>query len=201
MRQKRVKQATIDNLKKGGVITEVQPILLKDYDKVYLELGSGKGQFITSLAKDNPNTLWIAMEININVCYRILEKKEALTLDNLIIILGDANHLLGYFGPNQIDGLFLNFSDPWPKPKHHKRRLTYPYFLSQYQQILKKDAIIQFRTDHLDLFRDSLDYFSNDFEVFDVEKQLPASLYMTEYEEKKRQDGPIYQLNARIKHD
>ncbi|MFU8792948.1 MAG: tRNA (guanosine(46)-N7)-methyltransferase TrmB [Acholeplasmataceae bacterium] len=200
MRQKRIKNATIETLKAGGVITELEMIDTSSYEHVYLEIGSGKGQFITSLAKDHKDALWVAMEVNINVCYRILEKKEALELNNLIIILGDANHILAYFKPQHIDGLFLNFSDPWPKAKHHKRRLTYPSFLKQYQTILKKDAIIQFRTDHKDLFDDSLDYArSTDFELIEVNKHLEKSQYMTEYEEKKRQDGPIYQFKAREK--
>ena len=138
MRQKRVKNATVETLKKHGVVTELEKIDVSSYETVYLEIGSGKGQFITSLAKDNKTSLWIAMEVNINVCYRILEKKQEQNLDNLIVILGDANHILAYFEPHQIDGIFLNFSDPWPKAKHHKRRLTYPSFLKQYQTLLKK---------------------------------------------------------------
>ena len=198
MRQKRVKQATYETLSDGGVLIKPELLDFKEAH-VYLEIGSGKGLFITSLAKDNPENRYVALEININVCYRILEKKEAQDLSNLTIILGDASDLSSYFKAHSVDHIYLNFSDPWPKAKHHKRRLTYPTFLNMYEKILKKDGIIQFRTDHHGLFEDSLTYIKTHFDVFEITNDLNESSYMTEYEMKKRSVGPIYQLKARIK--
>ncbi|MCR3905904.1 MAG: tRNA (guanosine(46)-N7)-methyltransferase TrmB [Tenericutes bacterium] len=197
MRQKKIKSATIENLESQGVIVEIQKLKL-DNRKRFLEIGSGKGQFITAKAKDYPDHLWIAMEVNINVCYRILEKKLEMNLDNLVIVHGDAQYLEQYFDYDSVDGLYLNFSDPWPKKRHHKRRLTAPSFLKQYCKILKKDAFIQFRTDHLSLFQDSLEYIEPYLNIKSVDYDLDVSAYMTEYEEKKRELGPIYQLIGEV---
>lgn len=201
MRQKRIKYVTLDLLKEHGVITEVTDLNIPKDKKIFLEIGSGKGQFITSLAQDHPNDFFIAMEVNKYVIYRILEKKLELGLDNLMIVLGDAKNLETYFTSTQVDYLYLNFSDPWPKAKHHKRRLTYPNFLRLYLKILKKDAYLQFRTDHLNLFIDSLEYMETYFDIMDVTYDLEPSTYMTEYEEKKRVLGPIYQLKGKVKQD
>lgn len=201
MRQKRLKYVTKELLEEHGVITEVKHLEIPKDKHVYLEIGSGKGQFITSLAKNHPDDFFIAMEVNMYVIYRILEKKLDMKLDNLMIVLGDAKELETYFAHDKINLLYLNFSDPWPKSKHHKRRLTYPSFLRLYLKILKKDAFLQFRTDHLNLFIDSLDYMEDYFDITDVTYDLEPSDYMTEYEEKKRKLGPIYQLKGKVKQD
>ncbi|PKK92958.1 MAG: tRNA (guanosine(46)-N7)-methyltransferase TrmB, partial [Tenericutes bacterium HGW-Tenericutes-6] len=93
MRQKKIKYATRELMEAYDVITLPKMLDLNDDRPVFIEIGSGKGQFITSLARDNKAHLYIALEMNINVCYRILEKKNELKLDNLIIILGDAKDL------------------------------------------------------------------------------------------------------------
>ena len=197
MRQKRIKHATRELLSKHDVIIDLK-MLDVSHQKVSLEIGSGKGKFITDLARDYPLELFVAMEVNINVCYRILEKKLEENLNNLIIILGDASNLLSYFEPNSIDQIYLNFSDPWPKKRHHKRRLTAPSFLKQYISILKHDGLLQFRTDHHDLFQDSMETIHDYFEITDIQTQLEPSNYMTEYELKKRQEGPIYQIIGKV---
>jgi tRNA (guanine-N7-)-methyltransferase len=202
MRQKKVKYATPELLSAYGVNISPNLIELDPNRKTYLEIGSGKGQFIAAKALNHPEELWIAMEMNINVCYRILEKKNELKLDNLMIILGDAENLDLYFESSVLDGIYLNFSDPWPKKRHHKRRLTAPDFLSTYQHILKEGAFIQFRTDHADFFHDSIETMESAFDIMDCNLDLPESTYMTEYEVKKRQIGPIYQLTGKVrKHD
>lgn len=199
MRQKHLKYVNKEILESEGVIVGIKKIpLLKE--KVFLEIGSGKGLFITSMAKDYPDNHYIAMEVNINVCYRILEKKKELGLENLTIVLGNAEEILSYFNLNTIDGLYLNFSDPWPKKKHHKRRLTYPLFMEKYIQILKNQAIIQFRTDHIDLFDSSIEYMHPYLNIESVNYNLEVSNYMTEYEIKKRKIGPIYQLIGKVEH-
>lgn len=197
MRQKRLKYVSKELLATHGVI--VQPSKINVPDKpIHLEIGSGKGQFITRLAQAYPDIYFVAMEVNINVCYRILEKKEAMNLTNLAIIYGDAGLLDQYFAPHQIDMIYLNFSDPWPKKKHHKRRLTAPSFLKMYTTIQKPDGLLQFRTDHLDLFEDSIQTISTCYTIIDLNRNLNISEFMTEYEEKKRQDGPIYQLTGKV---
>lgn len=200
MRQKRVHAATKDRMQAGGVIIDLTKIVLPK-TKISLEIGSGKGQFITALAKDHPSETFIALERNINVCYRILEKKEAHDLSNLIIILGDADHITGFFEPNMIDQIYLNFSDPWPKARHHKRRLTSPTYLEFYQRLLKPGGKLQFRTDHASFFHDAIEDIETYFLIESIDRDLKPSAYMTEYEEKKRATSLIYQLKARIIHD
>lgn len=200
MRQRHIKLATIEHLKDMGVL--VEPMLLEiHHARVHLEIGSGKGQFITKLAKDYPDDLFIAVEMDRNVTYRIAEKKLEQKLDNLMILLTEANHLDLWLKPQQIDTIYLNFSDPWPKARHHKRRLTFPTMLEKYTYLLKKEGMLQFRTDHLGLFEDSISYIEKYFEIYDMTLDLEASSYMTEYEEKKRLLGHIYQLKGTIIHD
>ncbi|MBU1141728.1 MAG: tRNA (guanosine(46)-N7)-methyltransferase TrmB [Firmicutes bacterium] len=199
MRQKKLKYVSRELLKSQGVLIDIQQIKLNTAD-AYLEIGSGKGLFITSIAKDHPQNIYISMEINLYVCYRILEKKNELKLDNLIIILGDASNLLSYFEPKSINGLYLNFSDPWPKIKHHKRRLTAPSFMEKYLIILKDQANIQFRTDQIEFFDSSIEYMHPYINIEKIDYQLEESVYMTEYEIKKRKIGPIYQLIGKVEH-
>lgn len=202
MRQKKIKHATIENLEKFGVLMTPSPIKIDTAVITTLEVGSGKGRFITSLAKDFPNQMFIAVEREQNVCYRLAQKKSVLELDNLIIIMDDAEKLDEYLADVKVDNIHLNFSDPWPKKKHHKRRLTYPTMLEQFKKYLKVDGKIIFRTDHADLFVDSFQYFSEaSFIVLDCNWALSPSDYMTEYEVKKRLDGPIYQLITEQSHD
>lgn len=198
MRQKKVKNLDIEVMNTLGVITTINKIDIDSkYNKINLEIGSGKGQFITTLAIDNPNELFIALEKNINVCYRIVEKKLEHKIDNLIVILGDSIDLLEMLNKESIDNLFLNFSDPWPKARHHKRRLTYQPFLDLYKQLLKTTGTFQFRTDHLELFNDSLEYFENNFDIYEVDRDFVGEKYSTEYEDKKRIKGVIYQCRGR----
>lgn len=200
LRQRHIKSATIDNLIGMGV--HVEPVMLPfETPKVHVEIGSGKGQFISQLALDHPDETFIAVEMDRNVCYRIAEKKVSMNLDNLIIILAPAEHLDLWLHQHSMDVIYLNFSDPWPKKKHHKRRLTYPTMLDKYRYLLKEDGILQFRTDHLELFEDSLTYLDGYFKVIEEVRNLDESAYMTEYEEKKRKLGPIYQLKGKIIHD
>lgn len=196
MRQKKIKHLNIEHLKQLGVITSITPLDFQDNQRVVLEVGSGKGKFISQMALDDPLTLFIAFEINMSVLYRIYEKKRDLKLDNLMLVLGDANHLDSYFSPRTIDEIYLNFSDPWPKARHHKRRLTYPTFLNIYKKILKKDGKFEFRTDHHSFFEDSCQYFASVFNKIEINHQLAESKYMTEYEIQKRVLGPIMQIKG-----
>ncbi len=199
MRQKRIKNATKEVLKAHGVIVEPTPLVLKR-EKCFLEVGSGKGQFITQLALDFPSIDFVAFEMNINVCYRIMEKKIAYGLDNLTIVLDQAEHLEQYLPKQRVDAIYLNFSDPWPKAKHHKRRLTYPTYLAIYQNLLKPRGTLQLRTDQLAFFLDSIEYMKQNFDILERWDDVQPSRYMTEYEEKKRQLGPIYQIIGKVTH-
>ena len=199
MRQKRVKGVDENLLSLHGVITDIKTITLPNMP-IEIEIGSGKGEFITSLAKDHPDVHYIALEKNLSVCYRILEKKELLKINNLTIILGDAAQLLTYLGHTKVRKIYLNFSDPWPKKRHHKRRLTAETFIPLYLQILTPEGILQLRTDHQGLFDDSIDSLSKSFDIIEINRDLKPSNYMTEYEIKKRLLGPIYQLSGRKKH-
>ena len=196
MRQKNLKYVNIELMEQNGVITQPTKLNIENF---HLEIGAGKGMFITSLAKDNPNELFIAIEKNINVCYRILEKE--LDLNNLIIILDDATNLLEYFNLGSAKMIYLNFSDPWPKARHHKRRLTFYPFLEMYNELLNDLGHIQVRTDHLAFFEDSVEYIETKFNVLDVNYDFPKTNYQTEYESKKRLKGKIYQLKAGKKND
>ncbi|WP_025724566.1 tRNA (guanosine(46)-N7)-methyltransferase TrmB [Acholeplasma granularum] len=197
MRQKKVKEATLENLISLGVLTSPDQFKMNKADNVTLEVGSGKGKFITSLANDFPDQTFIAVERDINVCYRLAFKRQELKLNNLIIIMDDALKLYEYLKDIKVDLIQLNFSDPWPKKKHHKRRLTYPSMLNIFKQFLKNNGKIILRTDHVDLFNDSFQYFNESgFKIIECNWDLEASNYMTEYEVKKRQFGPIYQLVA-----
>lgn len=184
-----------------GAQFEIKKVALDITKEVRVEIGSGKGQFITALAKDFPDIQFVAIEKDIDVCYRIAEKKMAYDLKNVWILNLDAMHLEELFDASTIDLIYLNFSDPWPKKKHHKRRLSAPKFSLVYQRLLKPAGMIQLRTDHDVFFKDSIDTLSVGFDIIDIQHDYPQTPYMTEYEEKKRPFGPIYQLRGTKKHD
>lgn len=175
----------------------MKPQTIKSNKKIKLEIGSGKGRFITMLAESDPESLYVAMERDVNIAYRILQKQEEHLLDNLLIILNDAEHLEDFFEPNSIDTIYLNFSDPWPKSRHHKRRLTHETYNRIYRKLLKKNGVIELRTDHEDFFNDSIDYFRlAGFIVYDIMYESNEIFNMSEYEIKKRNLGPIYSFKV-----
>src|SRR5699024_5497571 len=108
-------------------------------------MGTGMEIFITSVDARNHNIYYLFIEIDKNVMIRVVEKAEALKLDNLRLVLLDANHLNDYFQVSEVDKIYLNFSDPWPKNRHAKRRLTHSTFLTSYKSILREDAIVEFK--------------------------------------------------------
>ncbi|WP_261806083.1 tRNA (guanosine(46)-N7)-methyltransferase TrmB [Lapidilactobacillus luobeiensis] len=168
-----------------------------------LEIGSGKGQFIIGMAQQNPRLNFIAMEIQASALGMILQKQVELQLPNLQLFLGDGAAVTDYFAPAEIADLYLNFSDPWPKTKHAKRRLTYPSFLAQYQQILLPAGQLRFKTDNRGLFEYSLQSLNASGWLFDfVSLDLHQSERVdtnieTEYEQKFAARGQvIYALDA-----
>ena len=171
---------------------------------IHIEIGMGKGQFLTKLAELNPNINYIGIEKFTSVLLRASEKLETLDLTNVRIINVDALMLNEYFAEGEIAQIYLNFSDPWPKNAHAKRRLTSNRFLPVYQNILKKDGEIHFKTDNRLLFEFSLESMNEyGMKLQNISLDLHHSDFegniMTEYEERFSQFGPIYRLEAKFR--
>ena len=124
----------------------------KNNNPIYVEIGTGKGRFITTLAQNNPDINYVGIEKYSSVLIRALEKQQELQLNNLIFIRMDAENVNDIFEKEEIDKIYLNFSDPWPKDRHAKRRLTSRQFLARYDEFLKKDGTVEFKTDNKELF-------------------------------------------------
>ena len=193
MRLKNVKGANDIIIK--GTYYEANPYIYKgnwnryfnNDNPIYIEIGMGKGDFIIENAKRYPNINFIGIEKYDSVIVRAIQKSNELELDNLKIVRIDANKLNDVF-LKEIDTIYLNFSDPWPKDRHAKRRLTSPEFLNIYDNIFKNTKKIIMKTDNIDLFNYSLDsltlhgyeitYKTNDLNCLDDDN------IMTEYENK-----------------
>ncbi|MBR4410445.1 MAG: tRNA (guanosine(46)-N7)-methyltransferase TrmB [Firmicutes bacterium] len=124
---------------------------------VYLEIGCGKGKFILTRAQRNPEANYIAVEGQENVILRAMEKAEAAGLANLRLFNDFVNDLNDYFEKGELAGVYLNFSDPWPKARHDKRRLTYHKRLENYFQVMGEDGFVEFKTDNEGLFEFTLE--------------------------------------------
>lgn len=160
---------------------------------IYIEVGMGKGQFITTLAQKNPEINYIGIEKYSSVLVRALEKMDAMENPptNIRFIRMDAENICSMFEKDEVSRIYLNFSDPWPKDRHAKRRLTSQEFLKRYDRILKPDGYVEFKTDNKDLFQFSLeqvepagwhlDAFTWDLHNDEV---LNQGNVMTEYEQK-----------------
>lgn len=160
---------------------------------IMIEVGMGKGKFITEHAIKNPNINYLGIEKYSSVLIRAIEKRKDLELSNLFFIRMDAVELCEVFGKGEIDRVYLNFSDPWPKDRHAKRRLTSRQFFEKYDYILKEDGIVEFKTDNRLLFDFSLEEIPNTKfmivnKTFDLHKDVEDELYIgnitTEYEDK-----------------
>lgn len=166
---------------------------------IRIEVGMGKGKFIMQLAKENPEINYIGIEKYSTVLLRALQKMELEPLPNVVFLCIDAKELTEVFDKEEIDRIYLNFSDPWPKDRHAKRRLPSHQFLEKFDQILKKDGRLEFKTDNLGLFQfavDELPIANWKAEVITYDLHHDAELcqgnIMTEYEEKfSSQGNPI----------
>lgn len=174
------------------------------YKELHIEIGMGKGSFISKLATENKDILYVGIE----VCKPVLalavkklaryEEENNIKLDNLYLIDTDAKNLNEIFEKGEVDKIYLNFSDPWPKKKHSKRRLTSDDFIAVYRQILNVKGNIEFKTDNRKLFEYSIvnlnknkvdmEYVSLDLHSDDIPNVV------TEYEEKFSKLGPIYKI-------
>ena len=172
---------------------------------LHLEIGTGKGRFIMQLAQEHPEINYIGIEKYSSVLLRCLEKQEELQLQNLFFIRGDAELINTYFAEGEIEKIYLNFSDPWPKDRHARRRLTSGEFLARYDSFLAPSGHIEFKTDNQDLFTFSLeeiecsDVWHLDASTRDLHNDpvMSRGNIMTEYEEKFSGMGnPICKLIA-----
>lgn len=169
---------------------------------IHIEVGSGKGAFITGMALKNPEINYIGIDIQLSVLSYALDKVLASQAPNVRLLRVDGSSLTNYFDAGEVDMMYLNFSDPWPKSRHEKRRLTYKSFLDTYKQILPENGEIHFKTDNRGLFEYSLASFSRyGMTLKQVWLDLHASDYpdnvMTEYEARFAKKGQvIYRLEA-----
>ncbi len=174
--------------------------IFQNNNPLYIEIGMGKGQFITTLARNNPDINYIGIERYSSVCLRAVQKVADEDIPNLRFICFDAAEITDIFDKNEIDQIYLNFSDPWPKDRHAKRRLTSSTFLDRYDAILVPDGHIEFKTDNRDLFDFSIEEINNhplwhtDAVTYDLhhDETMNIGNVMTEYEEKfSSQGNPI----------
>jgi tRNA (guanine-N7-)-methyltransferase len=157
---------------------------------IHIEIGMGKGRFLMELALQNPEINYVGIERVATVLYKALKKQEELKLPNLRLMAFNADEINEVFEKDEVERIYLNFSDPWPKDRHALRRLTSPRFLKLYDEFLKKDGFIEFKTDNRSLFDYSLEAaVEAGWKTRDVTYDLHNGEYaegniMTEYEEK-----------------
>lgn len=170
---------------------------------IEIEIGMGKGKFIMELAERNPDINYIGIERYSSVLLRGLQKRAKLDLKNIWFLRLDALELAEVFDKDEVSRIYLNFSDPWPKDRHAKRRLTSDRFLAVYDQLLCPNGRIEFKTDNQELFRYSLESIPEagwriDAQTSDLHNSgLSEGNVMTEYETRFVEEGkPIYKLIA-----
>lgn len=171
---------------------------------IQIEVGMGKGQFITEMARRNSDINYIGIERYTSVLLRAVQKREKLeeNIPNLLYLCMDAKELPDVFAKNEVEKIYLNFSDPWPKDRHAKRRLPSKEFLARYDQILSEDGQVEFKTDNRGLFEFALEQREiAGWELaactFDLhhDEEMGKGNVMTEYEEKFSGMGnPIYKM-------
>lgn len=181
--------------------------VFENRNPIHIEIGMGKGQFILNLARQNPGINYVGIERYSSVLLRALEKfdtEEFCELKNVRFICMDAMELPEVFELGEVAKIYLNFSDPWPKARHARRRLTSTQFLAQYDKVLAKEGVVEFKTDNRGLFEFSLEQVQEAgwkllAKTFDLhhDANLNEGNVMTEYEEKFSAMGnPIHKLIA-----
>ena len=164
--------------------------IFKNDHPLYIEIGCGKGMFLSTLSGLHPDVNYLGIEKFSSVLLRALQKRETLDADNLFYLRFDAEEIVNIFDQGEVDRIYLNFSDPWPKDRHHKRRLTSREFLARYEKILAPGGVVEFKTDNNKLFDFSLEELeAADWELLLMTRDLHRSEYnegnvMTEYEER-----------------
>jgi len=183
---------------------KLSEIFVNDHP-VKIEIGMGRGTFVYGMAEKYPDVNFIGIDVVPEVIYEgilRMEKKGGVP-SNVRFLWLNAENIDDVFGREVIDGIYLNFSDPWPKKRHNKRRLTHENFLKRYEHILKDKGTIEFKTDGKEFFEFSLNEFARlDWKLSDISldlyRNLPQDNVATEYEQKFVKLGlPIYKLVAR----
>ena len=174
-----------------------------NHNPIHIEVGMGKGKFIMELARTNPEVNYIGIERYSTVMLKALQKREQLQLSNIYFMCVDAKNMAEIFEPGEVARIYLNFSDPWPKDRHAKRRLTSPQFMEVYDKILSRDGRVEFKTDNRGLFDYSLESVPEAGwkileSTFDLHhSEMAEGNVMTEYETKFAAEGkPICKLTA-----
>lgn len=199
IRKKKWVRPFLDNENRYLLKESLKGEYLKKYPfkRLVLEIGMGMGDFLTTTAGLDTNTLYIGLEKDETCVAKAILKAQELNLNNFLVINDNAQNLVNYFDSEEVDMIYLQFSDPWPKKGHYKRRLTYDTFLKNYMDILKKKGTIFFKTDNTILYTFSLPSMTRfGFKLVEMslnyhekEKHYP----MTGYEEKFVNEGlPIY---------
>lgn len=179
--------------------------LFQNHNPIYLELGTGRGDFLLNMARKYPNINFIGVEINSSQLVRATQILETSNLKNIYLINMDARNLTKVFG-KEIDTIYLTFSEPWPKKRDEKNRFTHESYLKIYDQIFKKDKHIILKTDNKGLFAYSLESLSQYWYIFDTvsldlhndERCIPN--IMTDFEKQYfKERRPIYYLDAYFK--
>ena len=167
---------------------------------VHIEIGMGKGRFICEMAETHPDINYIGIEKYSSVLLRAIQKMEEEPLPNLLFIRMDAENIDEVFGLDEVDRIYLNFSDPWPKDRHAKRRLPSKEFLARYDRFLKRDGVLEFKTDNRGLFDFAVEELPQagwklvkiTYDLHHDEEMMQGNV-MTEYEQKFSSMGnPIY---------
>ena len=176
-----------------------------NHNLIYLELGTGRGEFIINMAKKYPNINFIGLELNESQIATAAKKLERENIKNLKLIKDDARNIINIFG-KEINTIYLTFSEPWPKKRDEKNRFTHESYLKLYDRIFKKDKHIILKTDNKGLFAYSLETLSNYWYVFNTvsldlhndERNIPN--LMTDFEKQYfKEKRPIYYLDASFK--
>lgn len=160
-------------------------------DPIHIEIGMGKGKFIHTMAAEHTGINYVGIEKYSSVLLRAIQKMQEQELSNLKFIRMDAEDITKVFAPGEVDRIYLNFSDPWPKDRHAKRRLPSREFLARYDVILKKDGVLEFKTDNRELFDFAIEELTPagwraktvTFDLHGDERLMKGNV-MTEYEEK-----------------
>lgn len=165
--------------------------LFHNQNPLHIEIGMGKGKFIYEMARRNPEINYIGIEKYSSVLLRAVQKMEEEPLVNLKFIRMDAEDITDVFAENEVDRIYLNFSDPWPKDRHAKRRLPSKEFLARYDQLLVKDGFLEFKTDNRGLFDFAVEQLPEagwkaEKITYDLhhDEEMVRGNVMTEYEEK-----------------
>lgn len=179
--------------------------LFANDNPIHIEIGTGKGRFITEMAKMHPHINYIGIELYESVIVCALDKLIENDLPNLRLLNVNAKELTNIFAKGEVERIYLNFSDPWPKKRHEKRRLTYRSFLELYENILVDEGEIHFKTDNRGLFEYSLVSFSQyglvlQYVSLDLHRSDVEGNVMTEYEQKFSEKGnPIYRCEVKYR--